>query len=399
MKNRLLHTPEGVRDIYGRELERKELLENKLKSLIKSYGYKEIETPTFEYFDIFSKDTGITSSREVFKFFDRENNTLALRPDFTPGVARAAVKYFFEDDAPKRLCYLGKTFSNHSGLQGKLKEVTELGLEYLGEPSADADAEMINIAVELLKNAGLTDFQICVGNAEYFKGLCEGAGLDADTVAALSENIRNKNYFGTLDALNDVDAPDSIKNTLRSFPDFFGNTDILDEAQKKVKGIKKSEEAVQRLKELYERLKAYGVQDYITFDLGMLSKHDYYTGVIFRAYTFGTGDAIIRGGRYDKLLSYFGRDRAAVGFTLIIDQLLSTLKRQNIEGEAGKEEARIYYDSNSFGEELKKARELREKGILTEMTRLEKERDPSAFHKGDGKSLIVYYSDGKEIKY
>ena len=398
MKNRLLHTPEGVRDIYGEELERKELLENRLKSLIKSYGYKEIETPSFEYFDIFSKDTGITSSREVYKFFDRENNTLALRPDFTPGVARAAVKYFFEDEDPKRLCYLGKTFSNHSGLQGKLKEVTELGLEYLGEPSSDADAEMINIAVELLKDAGLTDLQICVGNAEYFKGLCEGAGLDADTVAELSENIRNKNYFGTLDALNDVDAPDSIKSTLRSFPDFFGNIEILDEAQKKVKGIKRSEDAVKRLKELYDRLKIYGVQDYITFDLGMLSKHDYYTGVIFRAYTFGTGDAIIRGGRYDKLLKNFGRDKAAVGFTLIIDQLLSTLKRQNIEGEAGKEEAYIYYDIVSFEAALKKATELRAKGIYTAMTRLNDGIKPSGAHKGSGNSLVIYFSDGKEKK-
>ncbi|MBQ9550530.1 MAG: ATP phosphoribosyltransferase regulatory subunit [Lachnospiraceae bacterium] len=398
MKNKLLHTPEGVRDIYGAELERKELLENRLKSLIKSYGYKEIETPTFEYFDIFSKDTGITSSREVYKFFDRENNTLALRPDFTPGVARAAVKYFFEDEAPKRLCYLGKTFSNHTGLQGKLKEVTELGLEYLGEPSADADAEMINIAVDLLKGSGLTDFQICVGNAEYFKGLCEGAGLDPDTVSELSENIRNKNYFGTMDALNDAEVPESIKNTLSSFPDFFGYIEILDEAERKVRGIKRSEEAVKRLKELYDRLKAYGVQDYITFDLGMLSKHDYYTGVIFRAYTFGTGDAIIRGGRYDKLLSNFGRDRAAVGFTLIIDQLLSTLKRQNIEGETEREEAYIYYDSASFATALKKARELREKGILTAMTRLDDGTDPSGFHKGDRSSLILYYSEGKEKK-
>ncbi len=401
MSNRLLHTPEGVRDIYGEELIRKEKLENRLKELIRSYGYNEIETPTFEYFDIFSKDTGTTPSREVYKFFDSENNTLALRPDFTPGAARAAVKYFFEDDLPVRLCYLGKTFSNHSELQGKLKEVTELGLEYMGEPSEDADAEMINIAVELLKAAGLTDFQICVGNTEYFRGLCEYAGLKEETVSELSENIRNKNYFGTQDCLNDIEIDPEVKNTLHSFPDFFGNIDVLNEAEKKVKGIKRSEDAVNRLKKLYERLKHYGVQDYITFDLGMLSKHRYYTGMIFRAYTFGTGEAIVRGGRYDNLLKHFGRDKAAVGFTLIIDQLLTTLKSQNIIRDEEKKRALLLFDGDSFEAALNRSRELRKSGVYTAMTRLENKADAAVYAekaRENGAVTIYHFSDGKECK-
>ncbi len=390
MENRLLHTPEGVRDIYGEELDRKQALEEKLLKLTVSYGYRQIETPTFEYFDIFSGGTGTTPSREVYKFFDSDNNTLALRPDFTPGAARAAAKYFMEGTAPVRLSYLGHTFSNRSDLQGKLKEVTELGLEYMGEPSADADAEMVHLSSELLKAAGLKDFMICVGNAEYFRGICEAAGLSEETIAELSEHIRNKNYFGTLDMLNDIEMDPGIRETLHSFSDLFGGVEVLDEAEEKVKGITRSENAIKRLRELYGRLKLYGVDDIISFDLGMLSKHYYYTGITFRAYTFGTGEAIVRGGRYDNLLENFGKKRSAVGFTIVIDQLLNTLKHLSIGESTPESRATVFYKDSSFEEALKKSRELREKGIPAAMTRINTDIDIGEIRRSAGKNEEIY---------
>ena len=379
MTNRLLHTPEGVRDIYGEELKRKNTLKEKLKALVSSYGYSEIETPTFEYFDVFLNDIGTTPSKEIYKFFDSENNTLALRPDFTPGAARAAAKYFLDDKLPVRLSYLGQTFTNSSELQGKLKEVTELGLEYMGDPSVDADAEMINLAVQVLILSGLTDFQLCIGNAEYFKGLCQYASLDAETIKDLTENIRNKNYFGTLDALNDVEISDEIRETLQSFPDFFGGAEVLSEAAEKVKDIPRSLDAVKRLQELYKKLEVYGVEKYLTFDLGMLSKHDYYTGIVFRAYTFGTGEAVIRGGRYDNLLKAFGKDKAAIGFTVVIDQLLLILNRQHIEDRESRKKSLVLYTPERFEAALKKARDLREEGTDTAMTLISDKKDMDGY--------------------
>ncbi len=95
---KILHTPEGVRDIYNRECEQKLALQKKLHRVIKSYGYRDIETPTFEFFDVFSKEIGTIPSRELYKFFDREGETLVLRPDFTPSIARAAAKYYVDED-------------------------------------------------------------------------------------------------------------------------------------------------------------------------------------------------------------------------------------------------------------------------------------------------------------
>ena len=92
-KNYLIHTPEGVRDIYGAECRRKLAVQEKILQVLYSYGYEHIQTPSFEYFDIFSKDRGSVGQRELFKFFDRDNETLVLRPDMTPAVARFVAKY------------------------------------------------------------------------------------------------------------------------------------------------------------------------------------------------------------------------------------------------------------------------------------------------------------------
>ncbi len=369
--NSLLHTPEGVRDIYGDELQRKISLEERLRERIRSFGYNDIETPSFEYFDIYSKEIGTTPSKEIYKFFDSENNTLALRPDFTPGVVRSAVKYFMEDELPKKLVYLGNTFSNRSDLQGKFKEVTELGVEHLGDSAVDADAEMIYMSVCILKTAGLKDFQICIGTEEYFRGLCEAAGIEREERFVLSEHIRNKNYFGMLDFIESLDIDSDIKNALSSFSDFAGDAEVLDSANELAKGIERSEEAIARLKRLYGLLRVYGVDNYVSFDLGMLSKREYYTGIVFRAYTFGTGDAIIRGGRYDNLLEKFGGNGAAIGFTVVIDELMNTLSAQHIDIAVEEKRAIVTYDSTSLSEAVELAEELRSKSIHTEMLSLD----------------------------
>ena len=94
MSKRLLHTPEGVRDLYGKEYERKLFVEKKLHEKLRLYGYGDIQTPTFEFFDVFSKEVGTTPSRELYKFFDKENNTLVLRPDFTPSIGSLKVQLY-----------------------------------------------------------------------------------------------------------------------------------------------------------------------------------------------------------------------------------------------------------------------------------------------------------------
>lgn len=375
MSKRLLHTPEGVRDIYGWEYARKVSVENKLLHLLHSFGYEDIQTPTFEYFDVFSREVGTTPSKELYKFFDKEGNTLVLRPDFTPSIARCVSKYFCDETVPIRFCYLGNTFTNTSNLQGKLKEVTQMGVELVNDASVEADAEMISLVVEALKEAGLDHFQVSIGEVEYFKGLCEEAGLDEETEMDLRECISGKNYFAAQELIQERQVAEPYQSILLQVADLFGNMASLTEAKTLVKN-KRSLDAIERLEKLESMLKLYGVEEYVSFDLGMLSKYNYYTGVIFKAYTYGVGNAVITGGRYNKLLSHFGKDAPAIGFAIVLDDLLEALTRQKVSIEIPPQKEQIFYtigDTDDFANQLKRAKALRGSGLSVELIGKKKE--------------------------
>ncbi|MBQ4531401.1 MAG: ATP phosphoribosyltransferase regulatory subunit [Lachnospiraceae bacterium] len=372
MENRLLHTPEGVRDIYNSECERKQVIENKLFNVLKQYGYQAIETPTFEYFDVFSREIGTTASKELFKFFDREGNTLVMRPDFTPSIARSAAKYYHDEDMPVRFGYMGNTFINHLSLQGRLKETTHLGAELIGDDSVDADAEIVALMIRCLKSAGLKEFQVSIGHMDFFKGLIKAADLEEDTEYELRELISNKNHFGIEELLAEHEISEDIKLCLMKTPELFGSIQMLEEAKKMVKNPQ-SLSALERLEAVYEALKAYGVEDYITFDLGMVSKYKYYTGVILKAYTYGVGEALITGGRYDTLLNHFGKDSAAIGCVLVVNQLLAALSRQKIQVETEHDKVLLVYETETRIEAVEKATVMRNEGRKVTMLLKKKE--------------------------
>ena len=368
MSKKLLHTPEGVRDIYGKEYGQKLSVEKELHEKLRLYGYEDIQTPTFEFFDVFSKEVGTTPSKELYKFFDKENNTLVLRPDFTPSIARCAAKYFCEDQVPLRFSYIGNTFNNTSNLQGKLKEVTQMGAELINEPSVEADGEMISLVIEALLSTGLNRFQVSIGEVEYFKGLCEEAGLDEETEFDLRDCISGKNYFAAQELLIERKVAEPYQSRLLRVADMFGNMCSLTEAREMVNNPR-SLAAIERLENLYEVLKAYGVAEYISFDLGMLSKYNYYTGVIFKAYTYGVGEAIVKGGRYDRLLEQFGKKAPAVGFCVVIDSIMEALSRQRVEIPFEASPKVLSYDETDYKEKLAEAQKLRRERTAVVLTR------------------------------
>ncbi|MFU0826557.1 MAG: ATP phosphoribosyltransferase regulatory subunit [Lachnoclostridium sp.] len=330
MIGKLLHTPEGVRDIYNTECERKIELQNRLHHVMELHGFKDIQTPTFEFFDIFSKERGTVDAKDMYKFFDRDGNTLVLRPDITPSVARCVAKYYKEETFPIRLCYMGSTFINNSSYQGKLKESTQLGAELINDATPDADAEMLALIVECLLKAGLKEFQVEIGEADFFRGLIEEAGFDEEEENQLRILIEKKNMFGVEEIISSKNINADLKTVFLTLPELFGTVDKLKRARELTKNPR-ALKAIERLEELYTILTAYGLEKYITFDLGMLSKYNYYTGIIFRAYTYGTGDTIANGGRYDNLVGQFGKNAPAIGLAIMVDQLLLALSRQKIE--------------------------------------------------------------------
>lgn len=369
---RLVHTPEGVRDIYGKEYANKQNIQRLFGDTIHSFGYQDIQTPTFEFFDVFSREVGTTPSKELYKFFDKEGNTLVLRPDFTPSIARCAAKYFMDENIPIRFCYAGNNFINTSNLQGKLKETTQMGAELIGDASPEADAEMIAMLVQALLNSGLKEFQVSVGQIDFFKGLCEQASLDEETELSLREFISSRNDFGAQELLESKSLAPKVCEALLSVSSLFGSYDILDKALACADNPR-SIKAIERLKQVYELLKIYGVEKYISFDLAMVSKYHYYTGVIFSAYTYQAGSAIAKGGRYDNLLKKFGKTAPATGFVVIIDDLVTALTRQKLCPEPENKNLLLVYDCD-IQTAISRAKEYRAKGYSAVLMKLEQDK-------------------------
>lgn len=367
MQNKRLHTPEGVRDIYNDECEKKHYILDRMRQVIQSYGYRFIETPTFEFFDIFGQEVGTTPSKDLYKFFDREGNTLVLRPDMTPSIARAASKYFPIETEPVRLCYEGNVFINNNSYQGRLKESTQLGVEFIGENSVDADGEIIALVVNNLKAAGLEQFQISIGHADLFRQLMKAADFDAEAEETLRDLILNKNFFGVDEFLERHQVTDDLRSLFSMLGKMYASPKEwagVNEIALRFPGVA---DALSYLQELYELLEVYDVTKYVSFELGLISSYSYYTGILFSGYTFGSGEPIVKGGRYDGLLSYFGKEAPAIGFALMVDQLLLALERQKIAISAGQEAEIILYTPQQRKIAATTAEELRNAGKIVRL--------------------------------
>lgn len=381
---RVLHTPEGVRDIYNIECGKKITLEEHLKKIFHSYGYHDIQPPTFEYFDVFRKEVGTIPSKDLYKFFDKDGNTLALRPDITPSIARVSATLFKDETLPVRLCYTGNTFINHSNYQGRLRETTQMGAELMGDGSVEADAEMLALVIESLLTIGLKEFQLSVGNVDFFQSLIEDASLDDEAEERVRELINNRNFFGVEEFLESIQVKRSSKEAFAALNDLVGGISTLSQA-KNIAPNSKGVRAVRRLEKIYDTLKLYGVEKFITFDFSMSGTYGYYSGIIFRCYTFGTGDAIVKGGRYDHLTAKFGKDSPAIGFAIVVDELMNALVRQKVRIDYPRKNTIILYAAQRKREAISLARDFRRKGKNAEL-----------LCKDGAKELNAYLSYGNE---
>ena len=361
MKNQLLHTPEGVRDIYNEECERKIILEGRLLSVLKSYGYHPIQTPTFEFFDIFGKEIGTTPSRDLYKFFDREGNTLVLRPDITPSIARCASKYYIEQAIPIRLCYTGNTT--------------------LCTFDKRADAEMLALSAQLLKAAGLKEFQLSVGHADFLRGLFEAAGLDEDVMEEIRNLLQNRNLYGVQEVVAQYVTDESLTQLFGLLTDVMLDKEKISAAKVWAQEFPRVLNALTRLEQLDELLELYKIHKYVSYELAMISGFDYYTGIIFAGYTFGSGEAVVNGGRYDNLLKSFGKSAPSIGFAVVINQLMAALQRQNVRIPFENTTKWFIYSQQYRQDAIKDAQVLRSRGEQVELMPLTEQNTKAVYEK------------------
>lgn len=338
------YTPDGFNDTLPSVCAFKKDAESKLRRLFSLHGYEEIETPGYEYCDIYTK-TDFVKEEDLYKLTDSKGRLLCARYDGTIPAARYAAT-LAKDRFPLRLSYIENMYRFNQTGGGKQSEFTQAGAELMGITGSDSDAEIIALAIRSALEVGVEDLQVSIGQVGLFEGAVKQMGLDEETALTVRNAIVAKDSVTIERTAKDKGLSDSDSKILLMFAEASGDPDILDE----IKGSFTDSTAIEAIKNLEEILTAlddYGYGKYVNVDLGLLGSEGYYTGVIFKGYTYEVGFPIIGGGRYDRTVGVFGRDMECVGFSLGLSLAITALMRQGLELESPVAEAIVGYEKGN----------------------------------------------------
>ena len=356
-------TPEGTRDIVLDECAIKRMLQKNIEDVLDKWGYDEIITPTIEFYDTINSGFEALREEELYKFFDNKGKIMALRPDMTIPIARVVASKFKEVKQSLRFRYCANVFRVHESLGGKKNEYTDCGVELIGEKDENSDLEILVTALDVLKVLEKYKYKLEVGNIKLFNSAVEELNLDYDEKMKLSQLIDRKSLQELEEYLESLNLEEKYKALFLKLPWLFGGKEILKEGRKYCFNNEMSE-SIDYLENISKELDQLGYGDLAYYDLGMVPTVNYYTGITFRGYVEGVGTTVLSGGRYDKLLSTFGEDRPAVGFSINLDSVLDIIKDEKIQK---RETYTVYYNKANEVKAFKESNELRESGYIVKM--------------------------------
>lgn len=324
--------PKGVSDFLPETADKITFIAARIHRVFELWGFRRVITPLLEFEDVLALGMGEELRGKTFRFDDRQTGRLlAIPPDITPQVARIVATRMHGLPLPHRIYYNGRVLRQAQMQSGRSREIFQSGVELIGLDAPEADAEMIAMAVEVLKDLGFTGFKIDLGQVEFYRGIMDASGLASPVRRRLQEAIAKKDVSAVREMLEAERVPDRVKEEIAILPRLYGGREVLDEAAR-VAGNDRSRRALENLAQVIEILDIYGVSDQLTLDLGEIRGLDYHTGITFEGFVPGLGEAVCSGGRYDDLTAKYGRRAHATGFAFNIMALLAALsKRPEVE--------------------------------------------------------------------
>ena len=317
MKRFDLITPEGTRDLLFEYCAAVRAVETRLQNSFKAKGYSEVITPGLEFYDVFNMKSRYFPQESMYKLVDNKLRLMVVRPDSTMPIARMTATRLREQELPIRLCYSQSVYRSKPSMRGRSDEIRQTGIELIGSASKRAELEILSNALEVLSSFQTEGFRLELGHIGFFKAMIEKLDCDSDTAENIRSLIEVKNYPALNDLLDTVGDSQAAR-ALKQLPRLFGGEEVFEEAAK-LYSDPQADAVLAELKETYERANALGYKGMMTIDLGLVNRMDYYTGTVIKGYIEGCGDAVLSGGRYDKLLSEFGYDVPAAGFAVNVD--------------------------------------------------------------------------------
>ncbi|MDD2212953.1 MAG: ATP phosphoribosyltransferase regulatory subunit [Oscillospiraceae bacterium] len=323
-----IYTPDGMTDALPDSCYAGRVLEDKLRQLFQAHAFREIASPGLEFADVYSCGD-FARPESLFKLTDAQGRLLALRYDGTVPAARMAATVLRDQPLPLRLFYIEPMYRFGDQGGGRPKAFTQAGVELLGQRSPWLDAEAIMLAVEACRTLGLNQLQISIGQVDFFRGLTAGWPLDPEMRRKLPQYIDQKNDMAVTALLKDLSLQPDERRIIDHLLNGSGEWSLLEELfELTTQPIARA--ALEDLKKIRSCLAKWQLLDFCSLDLSLLQDLDYYTGIVYKGFTYGVGTPVLSGGRYDRVVSAFGVDRPATGFSLGMEILMQALQRQNL---------------------------------------------------------------------
>ncbi|MFK7697450.1 ATP phosphoribosyltransferase regulatory subunit [Paenibacillus sp. HJGM_3] len=366
-KPKVFEKPTGVKDYLPEAVAKLRRIEARVLDCMQRWGYRQIITPTLEYYDTVGLASS-TTDRKLFKLLDKRGTTVVLRSDMTAPIARVAASLLKDHPLPLRLSYHSNVFRAFEEEAGREAEFYQTGVELIGDASAEADAEVVALAIASLKAAGVKQFKIALGHVGFLNGLFqESLPNRVNEQNALKDRLLQRDHVGYRTLLRQFDLSDSVRQELEGVLRLRGGEEICEQARQLTQE-RTASDAIQHLCEVWDVLKAYGVNEHVLIDLTMIGDFSYYTGMTFEGYSSDLGFPVCNGGRYDNLLRQFHRPAPATGFALKTNRIMEVIGSEPVEAPY---RILIRYTPAELQAALSRASELRAReGVIVETLRV-----------------------------
>jgi ATP phosphoribosyltransferase regulatory subunit len=303
--------PSGTRDVLPDEMRELRDITEAIRGIFEHDGYGEVWTPALEYDEVLARGGG---APPAYRVFDDHGEVLALRTDMTVPIARLVATRYQAAEPPLKFCYFAHAYRGVRPHRGQMREFLQAGIELVGAPAPQGNAEALTVLCHALDAVGLRDYRIGLGDAALYPTLLASLGIAEDAREALLDALVGRDFVALETELGRLALADADAELLLRVPQVRGGPEVLTDLAGPVA------DAVAGLAGVYELL-APEVAERVIFDLGLIRGMGYYTGVVFDVYDPALGAPLGGGGRYDDLLGRFGRPLPAVGFALTIDRL------------------------------------------------------------------------------
>lgn len=391
MRTYELITPEGTKDVLFDECLARRDVENRYRRIFSGMGYSEVVTPGIEFYDVFNTGSRKYSQESLYKLSDSKGRLLTLRPDCTIPIARLVATRLRDAQMPLRLFYVQTVYENNTSLKGRSDEVVQSGIELIGSEYKRADFEVMSIAVQALKEYKDTDFRLEIGDVGYFKELVSMLGVSDSVSEEIRYLIEAKNYPALNDLLDSIGS-NNVTEALKKLPALFGGEEVFEKASRLVSNTK-TQEILDNLRAFYINLQKFGLGDRLSVDLGIVNRTDYYTGIVFKGYLSGVGEAVLQGGRYNRLISEFGLDVAATGFAINVNLVASLIRKLGISPKPLAPQAVVYGEHGFCIEAISYAMKLASEGVTVENAVFDSFEETAADAAAQGVEHLYIVSD------